>query len=77
MTKQQEKDQRLLHLWFSSKYWASCCEDEAIAWSQHSDKLNMKELSEFLEWRDNVLAAAKKLNKYISTIDFAKVVSLL
>lgn len=77
MTKQQEKDQRLLHLWFSRKYWASCCEDEAIDWSQHSDKLNMEELSEFLKWRDNVLKAARELNKYISITDFSKISELI
>ena len=77
MTKRQEKDQRLLHLWFSRKYWASCCEDEAIDWSQHADKLSLRELSEFLEWRDNVLTAAKTLSKYISTRDFNKISELL
>lgn len=37
----------------------------------------MEELSEFLKWRDNVLAAARELNKYILTTDFTKVASLL
>lgn len=77
MTKRQEKDQRLLHLWFSRKYWASCCEDEAIDWCQHPDKLDMQELSEFLEWRDNVLKAARELNKYISVTDFSKISELI
>lgn len=66
-----------MRLWFSKKYWGSCCEDEAIDWSQHDDKLNLKELTEFLEWRDNVLAAANALSKCISTRDFAKMAELL
>lgn len=37
----------------------------------------MTELSEFLEWRDNVLKAAKELNKYISITDFTKIAELL
>lgn len=77
MTKKQERDQSLLRLWFSRKYWASCCDDEAIDWSQHPDKLNLEELSEFLEWRDKTLAAARELNKYISTTDFTKIATLL
>ena len=72
-TKKQEKDQRLLHLWFSRKYWNSCCIDEAIDWNQHPDNLNMEELSEFLEWRDKVLKAARELNQYISISDFNKI----
>ena len=77
LTKKEENTQSLLRLWFSKKYWSSCCEDEAIDWSQHADKLSLRELSEFLEWRDNVLTAAKTLSKYISTRDFNKISELL
>ena len=77
LTKKEENTQSLLRLWFSKKYWSSCCEDEAIDWSQHVDKLNLKELTEFLEWRDNVLTAARTLSKYISIRDFNKIAELL
>ncbi len=77
LTKKEENTQSLLRLWFSKKYWSSCCEDEAIDWSQHADKLSLRELSEFLEWRDSVLTAAKTLSKYISTRDFNKIAELL
>lgn len=77
LTKKQEKTQSLLRLWFSKKYWSSCCEDEAIDWSQHDNKLNLNELTEFLEWRDNALAAANALSKCIFTRDFAKIAELL
>lgn len=77
LTKKQEKTQSLLKLWFSRKYWSSCCVDEAIDWSQHADKLNLMELTEFLEWRDNVLKAAKQLSEYIPTYDFDKLSTIL
>lgn len=77
LTKKEENTQSLLRLWFSKKYWSSCCEDEAIDWSQHADKLSLRELSEFLEWRDNVLTAARTLSKYISIRDFNKIAELL
>lgn len=77
LTKKQEKTQSLLRLWFSHKYWGSCCEDEAIDWSQHENKLNLNELTEFLEWRDNVLTAASALSKCISIRDFNKIGELL
>lgn len=77
LSKKQKKTQSLLELWFSKKYWDSCCEDEAIDWSQHDNKLNLNELTEFLEWRDSVLAAANALSKCISTRDFVKIAELL
>lgn len=77
MTKQQEKTQSLLRLWFSRKYWSSCCVDEAIDWSQHKDELTLIELTEFLEWRDSVLKAARELNKYVSSSDFSKIAELI
>lgn len=48
--KELSKTEQLMRAWFAYNYWNSCCEDEAIDWSQHGFNLSATELEAFLEW---------------------------
>lgn len=75
--KELSKTEKLMRAWFSYNYWNSCCEDEAIEWSQHDFNLSAKELEAFLEWRDNLVAAKKALSKCVSSTDYDKLNKIL
>lgn len=62
-TKTMTQEEHLIHMWFSKKYWDSCCVDEAIDWSQHPNTLSIDEVSEYTAWKQEYLETIEKLSK--------------
>lgn len=66
------KTQQLLETWFTYKYWNSGCEDEAIDWLQHPLELDLKELEEFLAWREDLIQVKKAVAKCLNPMQLVK-----
>ena len=66
MTK-QEKEQALLVMWLNHKYWNSCCDDEAIDWSNHSNKSldSISEIADYVQWREKLKQVCTELSKLV------------
>lgn len=60
--------EQLVKIWFNYKYCISSCEDEALDWSQHDLNLDIKELEEFIIWRDNLIKAKKAVSACIPSV---------
>lgn len=69
----KEKEQKLLKMWMTHKYWASCCEDEAIDWCNHPDaKLeSAEEVAEYVEWRAKVKSLCTQLKDKVEARFFS------
>jgi len=69
MTKKEENEQKLLEMWLDHKYWGSCCDDEAIDWSNHStNKLeSISEIVDYVEWRSKLAQTCKELSKLVQS----------
>lgn len=60
--------EQLVNIWFNCKYCNASCIDEELHWIQHDLNLDIKELEEFLTWRDNLIKAKKAVSACIPSI---------
>lgn len=76
-SKKEQEEKILLHMWLGHKYWGSCCEDEAIDWCNHQERLDdYKEVADYVAWREQVKSLTLQLRKLIGVKDFEKISTL-